>query len=440
MNRSLSQIAILVAAGGISFATGADPGIVEFHYDETCAAAQVVFGDDNDPGRSRAPLAVGIDNTLESHQAMLPTSRLLGPTPFSRSRMTGVGDGESYQEITVFHDGRIAYTSDRGNVVEGRFRSARNIQLAAFRLSGNAAPVQIQIDCVLDSIILADPTGTAGKSAVEYSGRWLLTTVSNETFLDGMEGTIEYDSRYHAAPQFGDDFSGISPTLVEIGDGVYKLSGTHTKTRYIGYGTRYAWLSDVQAGVFAESMDPAENATLKANSGEGNGVNFRLSSPDPSVRFVIYEKENPKPRPDLAIGRQLTLLAGDNVYGAPASQKAAVKQGKRKKASFYLRLENDGPDIAGGSRNNAFTLRGPKKKGALRFQYSKVGGGNVSAAVHSGRCHSAGLFSGDREVIQVQSSRTKKSSARLKRKNKVNFVVQNPGGGLDINQALIKLR
>ena len=142
---------------------------------ETLAAALAKFSVNSGNIGEYRRFALGIDDTLNSYTANL-TPEIAGLSfangrAFCHTRAGGERDGAGFRQLRVVHEGRTGVKPPNypGHSigVNGQIDSRSRIQFAAYRISGNPAPVQIQISCEFSDLILDDPADSLSRKREE---------------------------------------------------------------------------------------------------------------------------------------------------------------------------------------------------------------------------------------------------------------------------------
>lgn len=134
---------------------------------------------------------------------------------------------------------------------------------------------------------------------------------------------------------------------------------------------------------------------------------------------------------DLQVGRTTSdLFDPDTFLTGGVGQKLRLRQGKRKKSAFYLRLFNVGQDATGGNRNSALLLDGPRKTQSLRLKYFRMtdrGLANINGSVVTGRYAAPSHYPEYEEDYLVKTRKLRTATRRTR--NKVLITASNPGSG-----------
>lgn len=449
MKSKISSLALISLFLSNAFGGEEDPFLVNRHDGETVSAASVVYNVRLSKNETLRKSAVGIDDTLNTFNAdvtPLVAGRSFASGPaFAQSRVEITDNGDGVREIRIIHKGRAAMKAPANSVetdtVNASFSSYNQVSFAPYRVSGNIAGVPLNITCEVSDGILHDPPASQSSVDLALFASHHLTRLSDNTNISSGGGQIELETAYSNDPGFIFDF-GTNGTSTDLGNGRVRVNSSYSRTVVTGYLGKLDFVNHHAGAFICGGLDGNDTAPWEINSGAG--VTFTISSADPHVRFAIYTKENPAPAPDLQIGRTSQKFKGAEIQqSAPSSaQKAKIKQGSKRKKTFYLRLVNHGPDASGGSGDSAINLKGPRRKKSLKFTYFQstgTGFKNVTGAIASGRYLLPGHFESFGEDFKVVSKRgRKRSGGGRQTTNKVSLVSQNPAaGGRDMVQALI---
>ena len=446
--------AILVTFSGSSaYAESEEPGDIRHHPGETLSAARTLFYLPDLPNSIIEAFDLGIDDTLNAAEANL-TPRVSGSSyafgdVFARSKIETTEAGAQISEVRIVHQAKTGFRmqADSNHYQVTAYTESRNqLCLQPFRLTNNPAPIPLHITCDFSGIILQDPKGSLSDTELVLVVEAELRPSGTETPDEILYGTVHLDSAQaepNDRPDFGFDLDGIGDYGI-YGGGKFSVRAEKVTQVNAAYFQKFDLLTYAAGQIEGRTLSRADAAPWLIDM--SRGIEFIISSPDPSVRFFIHEKENPAPQPDLQIGPTLSRLKGDDTFqnNPTALQTAKIKQKKARVKRFYLRLENKGSDPSGGRGDNGILLRGPVRKshlGLSYFQLTETGPRNVTAAVKAGTYALPGHFEEFGDSFQVRSKQRKTRKPGNRKQCRVTFVATNPGaGGSDSARALIMTR